>query len=296
MIYIDTIKFPSSEDINNYYLSTYPWTIFSENGLENMTLKDVTILYGNNGSGKTTILNLIASKIEAKRNVEIFKDIQYLDKGIEIHPYDDFIQYMQLEMYKDENNKLQVPQNKELITSDDIFKTINDRKRHNNRAVLEIKEARNKHKEIIEKGYSYKSDEDYDDLIKLLEVRSLSKKKYAEKYATSKEQMKSNGETALEVFMKTFETGGLYLLDEPENCLSALYQIELIKLIQDSVRYFDCQFIISTHSPLLLSLNNAIIYDLDDRPVSIKKWTQLENVRIYYEFFKRHEYEFDNKM
>ena len=34
------------------------------------------------------------------------------------------------------------------------------------------------------------------------------------------------------------------------------------------------------------------IYDLDENPVDIKKWTELENVRIYYEFFKAHENEF----
>ena len=49
---------------------------------------------------------------------------------------------------------------------------------------------------------------------------------------------------------------------------------------------------ISTHSPFLLSMKGARIYDLDEDPVDVKKWTQLENVRAYYQFFKEHEDEF----
>ena len=49
-----------------------------------------------------------------------------------------------------------------------------------------------------------------------------------------------------------------------------------------------CQLIISTHSPFLLAMERAKIYDLDARPVDIKEWTRLDNVRAYHEFFSRH--------
>lgn len=52
------------------------------------------------------------------------------------------------------------------------------------------------------------------------------------------------------------------------------------------------QFIIATHSPFLLSIRGAKIYDLDEDPVYVKQWTELENVRAYYNFFKLHEKEF----
>lgn len=69
--------------------------------------------------------------------------------------------------------------------------------------------------------------------------------------------------------------------------------MELVKFIEDSVRFFGCQFIISTHSPFVLSLKYAKIYDLDEDPVDIKKWTELESVRLYFEFFRSHEDEFE---
>lgn len=56
--------------------------------------------------------------------------------------------------------------------------------------------------------------------------------------------------------------------------------------------FFDCQFIISTHSPFLLAMNGAKIYDLDENPVDVKRWTELENVRMYYNFFKEYDREF----
>lgn len=104
--------------------------------------------------------------------------------------------------------------------------------------------------------------------------------------------MRSNGESAFGYFTEKIGENGLYILDEPENSLSPKRQLELLKFIEDSARFFGCQFIISTHSPFLLSMHGAKIYDLDERPVSVKRWTELENVRTYYEFFKRNEERF----
>lgn len=84
----------------------------------------------------------------------------------------------------------------------------------------------------------------------------------------------------------------LYLLDEPENSLSPERQQELLRFIEDSARFYGCQFIIATHSPFILYLKGAKIYDLDEDPVDVKKWTELENVRAYHDFFAEHEAEF----
>ena len=103
----------------------------------------------------------------------------------------------------------------------------------------------------------------------------------------------SNGESALMFWQQDIKENAIYLLDEPENSLSASNQLKLKKFIEESVRFYNCQFIISTHSPFLLSLNEALIYDLDSNPVKTKKWTELEGVNIYRDFFKEHESEFN---
>ena len=93
-------------------------------------------------------------------------------------------------------------------------------------------------------------------------------------------------------FADKIDKDGIYILDEPENSLSPERQLELVKFLEDSVRFFNCQLIISTHSPFLLSMKGAKIYDLDEDPVDIKKWTELDNVRRYFDFFMEHKEEF----
>ena len=102
----------------------------------------------------------------------------------------------------------------------------------------------------------------------------------------------SNGESALLFWEREIKENSIYILDEPENSLSAENQIKLGKFIEESARFYNCQFIISTHSPFLLSLKDAKIYDLDSRPAESKKWTELPNVKIYYDFFMDHKNEF----
>ena len=102
----------------------------------------------------------------------------------------------------------------------------------------------------------------------------------------------SNGESAFIYFADKIKENALYLLDEPENSLSAEKQLELQRFLQDSARFFGCQFIIATHSPFLLSMRGAKIYDLDEDTVDIKQWIELSNVRTYYNFFMEHRGEF----
>ena len=81
-------------------------------------------------------------------------------------------------------------------------------------------------------------------------------------------------------------------MDEPENSLSPERQQELLKFLEDSSRFFGCQFVVATHSPFLLSMKGAKIYDMDEEVVDVKRWSELKNVRAYYDFFKKHEREF----
>jgi predicted ATPase len=61
--------------------------------------------------------------------------------------------------------------------------------------------------------------------------------------------------------------------------------LQLKYFIEDSVRSYGCQFVISTHSPFLLSLKGAHIYNIDETPPTEKKWTELDCVKVYYDFF-----------
>jgi predicted ATPase len=133
---------------------------------------------------------------------------------------------------------------------------------------------------------------DYEQLKKVNNARRKTQSRYVRSQLVDNVREYSNGESAFLYFTEKIQDNGLYLLDEPENSLSPKRQLELVKFLEDSARFFGCQFIISTHSPFLLAMRGARIYNLDENPVTVESWTELENVRSYYDFFKSHENEF----
>ena len=140
--------------------------------------------------------------------------------------------------------------------------------------------------------FQMRSLDDYEQLKKVNQARRQSGSQFVRKNLMKNIPEKSNGESALMYFTNKIQENQIYLLDEPENSLSAEYQQELLQFIEDSARFFNCQFIIATHSPFLLAAKHAKIYDLDAKPVVVKRWTELENVRRYFDFFMAHAEEF----
>ena len=83
-------------------------------------------------------------------------------------------------------------------------------------------------------------------------------------------------------------------MNDDENYVD-LDGVNLIKLadeINKLARFLNCQFIIATHSPFMLGTLNAKIYNIDTDDYNVVKWSQLENVKYFYDFFKKHEVEF----
>lgn len=60
----------------------------------------------------------------------------------------------------------------------------------------------------------------------------------------------------------------------------------LAEEINKMARLLECQFIIATHSPFMLGTLNAKIYNLDTKEYDVTKWSDLDNVRYFYNFFK----------
>ncbi len=87
----------------------------------------------------------------------------------------------------------------------------------------------------------------------------------------------SHGESFLKLFQSRFVPGGLYLLDEPEAPLSPQSQLSLLAMIGDMISQ-DAQFIIATHSPLLLAFPDAQIYSFDRIPVQAVAYEELDAV------------------
>ena len=103
----------------------------------------------------------------------------------------------------------------------------------------------------------------------------------------------SNGETTMQILEDNIEPDNLYLLDEPEVSLSPQNQVKLAEEINKMTRYLGVQFIIATHSPFMLGILNAKIYNLDTKEYKVQNWSELENVRYFYDFFKSRKNEFE---
>jgi len=93
----------------------------------------------------------------------------------------------------------------------------------------------------------------------------------------------SHGESFLKLFRSRFVPGGLYLLDEPEAPLSPQSQLGLIAMLKDMLNE-GAQFIIATHSPILLAFPNATIYTFDEQPAKRVGYEHLEHVRLTRDF------------
>lgn len=263
-------------DTRNIYNNYYPLNIFSSRRLKNIKFGSITCFYGGNGSGKSTILNIISEKLNSNRKTEI-------DKGSYFNIY---VKYTSYEM------GIEQPISIKTINSDDVFDYLLDIRSINSH-INRRKEKLSK--EFLENKYSNNSlsFEDFENLRDSIDSKRKTMSKYVRDRLVNNIIIESsNGESALMFWEKEIEDDSIYILDEPENSLSAENQIKLMKFIEDSVRFYNCQFIISTHSPFFLSMKDAVIYDLDTIPVITRKWTELENVKIYKKFFDEHSSKF----
>jgi predicted ATPase len=261
----------------NLLPSAYPSSVFYFKELSLITFERITIFYGGNGSGKSTLLNLISDKLGLQR-------ITTVDRSKEFNKFLEFCSYGLEE--DEEGVREGLPEGSKIISSEDIMDHILKQRIGNKETGISQEKSYEEYLKYKFGDFHYQSLEDYDNLKKVNTTRRLTATKYINNTAGTKSREFSNGENALNYFEKELKEGNIYILDEPENSLSPKYQYELTKLLTDMARFFDCQFIIATHSPFILSAEGARIYNLDDEPVEIRCWEELESIRFYHDFFK----------
>jgi predicted ATPase len=93
----------------------------------------------------------------------------------------------------------------------------------------------------------------------------------------------SHGQSFLKLFQSRLVPEGLFLLDEPEAPLSPQSQLALLAMLADLVAA-GAQFVIATHSPILLAFPGAEIYSFDELPARVVPYAELEHVRLTREF------------
>lgn len=288
MIYLAQFFFPDEDAEWQFFIKLkkktyntyYPFQVLPDKGLTQINCAPITILNGGNGSGKTTVLNIVAEKLglhrEAPYNRTNFFE-NYLDRT-------------------DATTVGTIPKKSAIITSDDVFDYMLTIRQANQGIDRQRNRLEDEYLATKHARFQFNGPEDYDQLESILETRSKTQSRYIRDHLMRNLTEGSNGESAMAYFTDRIKENALYLLDEPENSLSPEKQLELVKFITDSARFFGWQFIIATHSPFLLALPEAKIYDMDTTPVAEKKWTELPEVRAYYDFFHQHAKEFKEKL
>jgi len=96
----------------------------------------------------------------------------------------------------------------------------------------------------------------------------------------------SHGESLMSYFRSRYQIKGLYLLDEPETALSPKSQLELLEIFKTNGENGNAQFIVASHSPILLACPGAKIYNFDTVPICPIAYEETDHYRIYKAFLE----------
>jgi len=234
----------------------YPFNLPLIQNFESLTFSiPVTILAGDNGSGKTTLLEGIAA---AGESILISGEYMEQDRSFS-HAYDLADELKLIWSNRTKNGFF-------FRASDFITYTRElANMREEARITIEEIKKRNPHSlEVLPYARTYS------------ELRHL----YGEGL-----DVRSHGESFLDLFQARFKPNGLYILDEPEAPLSPNKQLTFLALLREMVED-GAQFIISTHSPILMAYPDATILEIQEDQLVPTAFQEVEHVRLTSDFLK----------
>lgn len=236
-------------------LSHYPFNIERINKLESFEfVTPITIFIGENGSGKTTFLESI---VHLTNTVNLIPD-KKLELGKKLSKSFSLV-------WNQKANRGFYLKSQSFIT---YIRDLEEMKAHTKNELEKLKETY-KNRSIFAFNQVTMP---YRNTLSALEDR----------YGLGLENM-SHGEGYLELFKSRLVPKGLYILDEPELSLSPIRQLSLIALINTMVQQ-ECQFIMITHSPILMAINHSKIYSFDSVEIEEISYDDIEHVKLTRDF------------
>ncbi|ANF97869.1 AAA family ATPase [Paenibacillus bovis] len=116
-----------------------------------------------------------------------------------------------------------------------------------------------------------------------LDQQNIASPQIRDSYGGKSLHEQSHGEAFFATFLHRFSGNGLYILDEPEAALSPLRQLSMLARLHELVEQ-NSQFIISTHSPILMAYPNSIIYYLGENGVEVRTLEETDHYLIMKQF------------
>ncbi|WP_317450934.1 AAA family ATPase [Alkalibacillus aidingensis] len=220
--------------------------------------KPVTILVGDNGTGKSTLLEAIASNIGS-----ILIGGEHIDDDPTLTAARSLSNHMKLTW--------------KIKTQSGFFFRAND--------FINFTQRLKTMKEESTEALQNIRQRDPNSLEALPYARTLHDLNHA--YGEGLDT-RSHGESFLDLFQARFKPNGLYILDEPEAPLSPIKQLSLIAMINEMVEQ-DGQFIIATHSPILMAIPYANVYVIEDGTMGQRHFEDIEHVTLTKDFLNNPE-------
>lgn len=262
MIHLRSIEIRTSQIGVN---SSFPYHIPIIRTLESLEFSTpVTFLVGDNGSGKSTLLEAIACAVDS---ITVGSESVKSDKT--------------LEAVRGYSRQMRLTWNKRtrkgfFLRAEDFFGYA--------KKLAQMKVELDQDIQRVERDYKDRSSF-ATDLAKSAYVNELGEiqRRYGDGLDTA-----SHGESFLALFQSRFVPGGLYLLDEPEAPLSPLRQMGFVSLLKEMVGK-DAQFIIATHSPIIMAYPGATILSFDSDVLKRVEYQELEQVNLVRDFLNNPE-------
>ena len=222
----------------------------------------ITIFAGDNGTGKSTLLEAIAFKLNLALIGGFIKSHAGFEAARLLQPY------LNIEWKRQTNRGF-------FFRAEDFSDFINSVEKEKNKIAGDLSELKGVVDDRIIEQMSETAN------FRLHQMR----KDYGENM-----QAFSHGEAYLTILQTRIGDKGIYLLDEPEAALSPLKQLSLISFILEVLKDKNAQFIIATHSPILMGIPGATLYEIQETEMKQVSYKETDHYRITKTFLDNPEY------
>ena len=254
------LKSISVREFNSQEKDSFPFTLEIVKSLREIRFTSaVTFFVGENGSGKSTILETIACAAES---ITVGSESVRTDKSLA--PLRKLAQYFRLAWTKRARKGF-------FLRAEDFFGYAKQMRQTQEDFRQELKNVKHEYKDRSQYAVALASLPYQNELAAI-------QQRYGDKLDQS-----SHGESFMALFQSRFVPDGLYLLDEPEAALSPTRQLTFISALKQMVQE-NSQFIIATHSPIILAFPQAQIIHFHEGMIQEAQYNQLEHVNLMKDF------------